>query len=118
MHIHLWEQGHRSPYYLPDSLLLRLHLQKEGRYFISSKWFDLNTPELPTLQPVSDDYQWDWDVTMDFAMEETITVFSITLVADSRTVVATEPVPLPGNMERAALQLLSTRADDLNRPVP
>ena len=118
MHIHLWEQGHRSPYCLPDNLLLRLHLQEEGRYLISSKWYDLNTPELPTLQAVSDDYQWDWDVITDFSIEEPITVFSITLVADSRTVVATEPVPLPGIVERAALQLLSTRADDVDRPVP
>ena len=79
---------------------------------------DLNTPELPTLQPVSDDYLSDWDVTADFSIEEPVTVVSITPVADSRTVVATEPVPVPGNVERAALQLLSTMADGVDRPVP
>ena len=81
---------------------------------------DLETPKLPTLTPGSEDYVSDWDITADFSMEEPITVVSITPVdiADTRTVVATNGVPVPGNVERAALQLLVTMADDVAKPAP
>ena len=70
--------------------LLTPPLRKGGILPITS---DLNTHELPTLQPVSGDDLWDWYVTADFSNEEPITVVSITPVSDSRTVVATKPVP-------------------------
>ena len=70
--------------------LLTPPLRKGGILPITS---DLNTHELPTLQPVSGDDLWDWYVTTDFSNEEPITVVSITPVSDSRTDVATKPVP-------------------------
>ena len=81
---------------------------------------DLDTPKLPTLTPGSEDYVSDWDITADFSIEEPITVVSITPVdvADTRTVIATNGMPVPGNVERAALQLLPTMADDVAKPAP
>ena len=92
-------------------------LPKDDALLIAS---DLDTPKLPTLTPGSEDYVSDWDITADFSIEEPITVVSITPVdvADTRTVIATNGMPVPGNVERAALQLLETMADDVAKPAP
>ena len=81
---------------------------------------DLDTPKLPILTPGSEDYGSDRDIIADFSIEEHITVESITpvAVADTRTVVATDGLSAPGNLEQAALQLFATMADDVAKSAP